>query len=69
MKKAKTKQRTHKSASKRFKLTATGKVMHRKHGARHLISNKSKRQVRRLRTMSVVEGRFEKKIKKLLAVA
>ena len=65
----KTKQRTHKGASKRFKITASGKVLHRRHGARHLISNKSKSAVRRLRRMSEVEGAFAKKIKKLLAVA
>lgn len=68
---AKTKQRTHKAAVKRFKITGGSepKLMHRKKGARHNISNKSKEQVRRLRRMSIVTGAFEKKLKKLLGLA
>jgi large subunit ribosomal protein L35 len=70
MKKSKKlKQRTHKAAAKRFKITATGKVLHRAHGARHRISYKSKSQVRRLRRMKLVTGAFEKKLKKLLGLA
>jgi large subunit ribosomal protein L35 len=67
--KVKIKQRTHKAASKRFKVTGSGKVLHRSQNARHLISNKSKKQMRRLKQMKQVVGRFEKKIKKLLALA
>lgn len=65
----KTKPRTHKAAKKRFKLTGTGKVLHRAQGGRHRIKHKSKSQVRRLRRMKLVTGAFEKKIKKLLRVA
>jgi ABC-type branched-subunit amino acid transport system substrate-binding protein len=38
------KQRTHKSAAKRFKVTADGKILHRSHKLRHKRSVKSKRQ-------------------------
>lgn len=61
-----TKQKTKKSALKRFKITKTGKVLHRSHGIRHLRSQKSKKQLRRLRQMKKVEGQFKRKIKKML---
>lgn len=39
--------KTKKIATKRFKITATGKVMHRVQGARHLRANKSSSRKRR----------------------
>lgn len=65
----KAKPRTHKGASKRFKITGTGKVLHRGQGARHRITHKSKSAVNRLRRMKLVEGPMEKKVKKLLRLA
>jgi len=41
--------KTHKGMKKRFKVTATGKVIHKKCGSSHLMSHKSGAQVRRLR--------------------
>ncbi|OGK13127.1 50S ribosomal protein L35 [Candidatus Roizmanbacteria bacterium RIFCSPLOWO2_01_FULL_38_12] len=63
---AKEKQKTRKSAAKRFKVTASGKVLHRSQMIRHLRSNKSKRQVRRLLQMKEVKGTFKAKIKRML---
>lgn len=63
------KQRTHKAAAKRFKVTSTGKIMHRSNKIRHLISSKSKRQLRSLRTMKEVTGKNKKKISQLLGIA
>ncbi|OGK25703.1 50S ribosomal protein L35 [Candidatus Roizmanbacteria bacterium RIFCSPHIGHO2_02_FULL_38_11] len=60
------KQKTHKSAAKRFKITKRGKLLHRSNYFRHLRSKKNKRQIRRLKQMKQVKGRYEKKIKKLL---
>ncbi len=62
------KNKTKKSASKRFKVTKGGKLLHRRHSARHLRSKKSKRQLRALKRMKQVTGRYEKKIKKMLGV-
>ena len=59
------KQRTNKSASKRFKVTPTGKVTHRS-ALRHLISNKSKSQLRRLKVTKTIPGDMGKKIKQML---
>lgn len=63
------KQRTRKSAAKRFKISGKGKLLHRSHYLRHLRSKKSKRQIRSLKMMKVVTGKYEKKIKKMLGVA
>jgi large subunit ribosomal protein L35 len=62
------KQKTHKGASKRFKISKTGKLLHRSHSLRHLRSVKGKKRIRSLKVMKRVTGTFEKKIKKLLAV-
>lgn len=59
------KQRTNKSASKRFKVTKSGKVTHRS-PLRHLKSNKSKSQLRRLRVTKEIPGDMGKKIKQML---
>ena len=64
----KVKQRTHKGASKRFKVTASGKIMHRSHKLRHLRSTKSKKQVRSLKQLKTVEGVIKTKIKRLLGL-
>lgn len=62
------KQRTHKSASKRFKVTATGKILHRSQKLRHLRSSKSKRQIRSLKTLKEVTGTNKPKIARLLGI-
>lgn len=62
------KQKTRKSASKRFKISSKGKLMHRKHYQRHLRSNKSKKQLRTYKVMKEVKGAYKKKIKKMLGL-
>ena len=41
--------KTHKGMKKRFKVSANGKVQHKRCGSSHLMSHKSGKQVRRLR--------------------
>jgi large subunit ribosomal protein L35 len=60
------KQKTRKSIKKRFKITATGKVLHRTHGIRHLRSNKSKSQIRRMKRVKVLFKTIAKKVTKLI---
>ncbi len=43
----KNKKKTRKIAAKRFKITGTGKLVHRVQGARHIRRRKDKRQQRR----------------------
>jgi large subunit ribosomal protein L35 len=44
--------KTHKGSKKRFKVSANGKVSHKRCGSSHLMSHKSGKQVRRLRKKS-----------------
>lgn len=59
--------KTRKSAAKRFKLTKTGKLLHRGHGTRHLKSNKTKKRLRSLNIPKSVKGAYVRKIKRMLA--
>ncbi len=47
------KMKTHKGTKKRFRLTATGKAMHRSSGTSHLNSRLSKKRRRNLRGTTV----------------
>jgi len=60
------KQKTKKSVVKRFKITKTGKILHRSQYLRHLRSKKNKRRIRRLKLLKSVEGRYKKKIRKMM---
>ncbi|MBI4973460.1 50S ribosomal protein L35 [Candidatus Roizmanbacteria bacterium] len=64
----KVKQKTHKGAAKRFKITKTGKVMHRSIKLRHLRHVKGKRTTRRLKLMKQLTGKFAIKMKKILGL-
>jgi large subunit ribosomal protein L35 len=46
--------KTHKGIKKRFKISAHGKVSHKRCGSSHLMSHKSGKRVRRLRKKSVL---------------
>jgi large subunit ribosomal protein L35 len=63
------KQKTRKSVSKRFKVTATGKLLHRSSFSRHLRNRKSAAQKRRYRKYAIILGARAKKIKRMLALS
>ncbi len=65
----KNKPKTRKSASRRFKVTATGKIMRRVQNSRHLRIKKSKRAKRRYRQYVEVDGKYAKKIKQMFGLA
>ncbi|MBI2932975.1 MAG: 50S ribosomal protein L35 [Planctomycetes bacterium] len=50
------KQKTNKAAKKRFKVTATGKVLFRAPGHRHLMSSKSAKSRRRTRKWQLMRA-------------
>lgn len=50
------KRKTHKGLSKRVKVTARGKVVHKRANAGHLMSSKSGKRTRRLRRPGVITG-------------
>ncbi len=47
--------KTHKGLKKRFKVSANGKVSHKRCGSSHLMSHKNGKQVRRLRKKSTLK--------------
>jgi large subunit ribosomal protein L35 len=51
--------KTHKGTKKRFKVSANGKVSHKRCGSSHLMSHKNGKQVRRLRKKSVLKVEAE----------
>ncbi len=67
--KKQTKVRTRKAASKRFRVTKTGKVLHRSHYLRHKRYNKGKKRIRRLKQTKQTVGVFGRKIKQMLGLA
>lgn len=60
------KQKTNRAAAKRFKLTAKGKVKRRRGYLRHILTNKTRKQKRRLGTGALVDPADERNIKRLL---
>jgi large subunit ribosomal protein L35 len=63
------KQKTHKGASKRFKITKSGKIKHYNSGHTHLMSNKSGKRRRRLRKATAINNTQAKKIRSLIQAA
>ena len=61
------KKKTNKSAAKRFKKTATGKLVYSKAGRRHLQGDKSRGRKRALRKSGVLSAPEAKRVTELLA--
>jgi len=60
------KMKTRKSAAKRLKRTASGKLKRSKQGRRHLLSSKSTKRKRNLRSSGLVDVSDEKRVKHLI---
>ena len=61
------KTKTHKGATKRCKLTATGKVMSSRAGKGHLASCKTRKRKRNLRGTALLDKSEQARVKVLLA--
>jgi len=57
------KQKTHKGLKKRIKITATGKIKHKRAGGGHLMSSKNAKRRRRIATATTLKPMEVKKIK------
>ena len=55
--------KTNKGLVKRVKITATGKVKYKKQGASHLMSGKSAKRCRRMRSRGIMNQLYAKKVK------
>ena len=60
------KMKTHSGAKKRFRLTGSGKLMHRKAGKMHLNEHKPSRRTRRLDGDAVLAKGDSRKARRLL---
>jgi large subunit ribosomal protein L35 len=61
------KQKTRRSAAKRFQVTGSGKILRRQAYRSHLVvGNKSSSRMRRLKGMESVSSVDEKRVKKML---
>ncbi len=60
------KQKTHRGAAKRFKLTARGKVKRSHSMMNHILTKKSQKRKRKLRKQTAVSGGFAKAIKGMI---
>ncbi len=61
------KRKTHRGAKKRFKLTATGKVLRHQSGKRHILTKKSRTRKRRLSGEVEQTGALGKVVKQLIS--
>ena len=62
------KQKSHRGAAKRFKITGGGKVMRRNSMANHMLSKKTTKRKRRLRKASEVSGKMARNVRKIIDV-
>lgn len=60
------KQKTKRSAAKRFRLTATGKIKRKRAYHSHILTSKDRKRKRRLRKPDFVSAAEAKNIKKLI---
>jgi large subunit ribosomal protein L35 len=60
------KMKTHRGAAKRFKKTASGKIVRSKSNKQHILTKKSPKRKRRLRKTVLVDSVDEKRVKQML---
>jgi large subunit ribosomal protein L35 len=60
------KQKTHKGAAKRFKITAKGKVMRGHANTSHMFTSKTTKRKRHLRKQTTVSPAFAKQIREMI---
>ena len=60
------KMKTNRAAAKRFRVTGSGRIRRSKSGLNHMMQEKSRKRLRRLRKNDMVERALEKRVKLLL---
>lgn len=60
------KMKTRKAAAKRYKITGTGKIKYKKQGLRHILTKKSTKRKRKLRSSGLLSKAEMKVARKLL---
>jgi large subunit ribosomal protein L35 len=62
----KQKLKSHRGAAKRFKITATGKVLRMHSGKRHLLGTKAPKRMRHLKKLTLVHPADAANVRKML---
>ena len=62
------KRKTSKSAAKRFKVTGTGKILRRHSHARHILTKKPRKRVRKLVDSALVSKADRRRVKRMLDI-
>jgi large subunit ribosomal protein L35 len=62
------KRKTSKSAAKRFKVTGTGKILRRHSHARHILTKKPRKRVRKLTSSALVSSADKRHVKRMLNI-
>ncbi len=62
------KRKTNKSAAKRFKVTGTGKILRRHSHARHILTKKPRKRMRKLISSALVSKADKARVKKMLNI-
>ena len=65
----KAKLKTHRGAAKRFRVTASGKIMRMHSGKRHLLGAKPAKRMRRLKKLTEVHPADAPKVRRMLPYA
>jgi len=60
------KMKTNRSAAKRFRRTATGKIRRKKAFKNHILTKKSSKRIRQLRKGATVSGADEQRMREIL---
>ena len=60
------KQKSHRGAAKRFKVSASGKVLRRRSETSHILTKKTTKRKRKLRKAAMVPGKFARSLRAML---
>ena len=60
--------KTSKSAAKRFKVTGTGKITRRHSHARHILTKKPRKRIRKLGSAALISKADKARVKKMLSL-
>ncbi len=63
------KMKSHRGVAKRFRLTGTGKIRHKKSGRSHLLTHKTRSRKRQLRRPGILSKTDQQAVKRLLPYA
>jgi large subunit ribosomal protein L35 len=60
--------KTSRSAAKRFKVTGTGKILRRHSHARHILTKKSRKRLRKLGSAALISKADKARVKRMLNI-